>query len=300
MKRHLGIYLRGMAMGIADLIPGVSGGTIALITGIYDPFIGSISSIKFGLIKTLKNQGIKGVWEEVNGTFLVALFAGIATSIFTFSTVLHQLLEHHPANLFAFFFGLIAASVPMMWREVTVWKAHTIAIFMVGVAITFSISLLPPASSNLSPIYLCVCGSLAACAMILPGISGSFILLLLGAYSTVIQAIKDFEVSTLIVTGIGVIVGLLGFSKGLKSLLTKHRNPMMALLVGLLFGSLNAIWPWKEDSILLHTHGDGREVWSQANVLPNIESLVWPILWAIIGFVMVFLLDRWTKDRITS
>ncbi|MDA0912295.1 MAG: DUF368 domain-containing protein [Bacteroidetes bacterium] len=293
MKRHLGIYLRGMAMGIADLIPGVSGGTIALITGIYDPFIGSISSIKFGLIKTLKNQGIKGVWEEVNGAFLVALFAGIATSLFTFSTVLHQLLEHHPSNLFAFFFGLIAASVPIIWREVTHWKVHAIAIFLVGVAITFSISLLPPASSDLSPMYLFVCGCLAACAMILPGISGSFILLLLGAYSTIIQAVKDFELSILIVTGLGVVVGLLGFSKGLKSLLSKHRNAMMALLVGLLFGSLNAVWPWKEN-------GDGREVWLQANILPNFESLAWPIVWAVIGFFIVFLLDRWTKDRITS
>ena len=193
MKRHLGIFLRGMAMGAADLVPGVSGGTVALITGIYDDLLHSISAVSLGLVDTWKNEGFQGVLRALNAPFLVALVAGIGTSIIALSGFLHHLLEHHKAALFAFFFGLVAASIPMVGREITQRNATITALFIAGAAITFGVGSLPPLQVEPSLAYLFACGAIAACAMILPGISGSFILLLLGVYSAVIGALKELD-----------------------------------------------------------------------------------------------------------
>ena len=244
MKRHLGIFLRGMAMGAADLVPGVSGGTVALITGIYDDLLQSISAVSLGLVNTWKNEGFQGVLRALNAPFLVALVAGIGTSIFALSGLLHHLLEHHKAALFAFFFGLVGASIPLIGREITQRTAPTAALFIAGAAITFGVGSLPPLQVEPSLAYLFACGAIAACAMILPGISGSFILLLLGVYGAIIGALKELDFVVISTVGAGAISGLLGFSKGLKSLLAKARNQVMAMLTGLLLGSLQALWPW--------------------------------------------------------
>jgi len=292
MKRHLGIFLRGMAMGAADLVPGVSGGTVALITGIYDKLLQSISAVSLGLVSTWKNEGIQGVWKALNAPFLIALAAGIGTSIVTLSGLLHHLLEHHKAGLFAFFFGLVAASIPLVGREITQRNATTAALFIAGAAMTFGVGSLPPLQVEPSLVYLFACGAVAACAMILPGISGSFILLLLGVYSTVIGALKAFDLLLIATVGAGAICGLLGFSKGLKSLLARARNQVMAALTGLLLGSLQALWPWKENAILLHTHSDGRETWLQTNAWPDSGALLMCLACAAAGVGLVVALQR--------
>lgn len=292
MKRHLGIFLRGMAMGAADLVPGVSGGTVALITGIYDDLLQSISAVSLGLIDTWKNEGFQGVLRALNAPFLVALVAGIGTSIFALSGLLHHLLEHHKAALFAFFFGLVGASIPLVGREITQRTAPTAALFIAGAAITFGVGSLPPLQVEPSLAYLFACGAIAACAMILPGISGSFILLLLGVYGAIIGALKELNLVVIATVGAGAISGLLGFSKGLKSLLAKARNQVMAMLTGLLLGSLQALWPWKENALLLHTHSDGRETWLQTNAWPDSGELLICLACAAAGARLVVAMQR--------
>lgn len=292
MKRHLGIFLRGMAMGAADLVPGVSGGTVALITGIYDDLLQSISAVSLGLVDTLKNEGIQGVWKALNAPFLIALAAGIGTSIVALSGLLHHLLEYHKAALFAFFFGLVAASIPLVGREITQRNATIAALFFTGAAITFGVGSLPPLQVEPSLMYLFACGAVAACAMILPGISGSFILLLLGVYGAVIGALKEFDLVVIATVGAGAVSGLLGFSKGLKVLLSRARNQVMAMLTGLLLGSLQALWPWKENAILLHTHSDGRETWLQTNAWPDAGELLLCLACAAAGAGLVVASQR--------
>lgn len=292
MKRHLGIFLRGMAMGAADLVPGVSGGTVALITGIYDDLLHSISAVSWGLVGTWKADGFSGVLKALNAPFLLALAAGIGTSIIGLSGLLHHLLEHHRAALFAFFFGLVAASIPLVGREINRRNTSLGLLFIAGAAITFGVGSLPPLQVEPNLLYLFACGAIAACAMILPGISGSFILLLLGVYSTVIGALKEFDVLVIATVGAGAVSGLLGFSKGLKSLLARARNQVMAALTGLLLGSLQALWPWKENAVLLHTHSDGRETWLQTNAWPDSGEWLTCMVCAAVGAGLVMALHR--------
>lgn len=299
MKRHLGIFLRGMAMGAADLVPGVSGGTVALITGIYDDLLQSISAVSLGLVGTWEKEGSQGIWKALNAPFLIALAAGIGTSIVALSGLLHHLLEHHKAALFAFFFGLVAASIPLVGREITQRNATIAALFIAGAVITFGVGSLPPLQVEPSLMYLFACGAVAACAMILPGISGSFILLLLGVYSVVISALKELDLVVIATVGTGAVSGLLGFSKGLKALLARARNQVLAMLTGLLLGSLQALWPWKENALLLHTHSDGRETWLQTNAWPASGELLICLACAAAGAGLVVALQR-LGNRLTA
>ena len=287
MKRQLGIFVRGLAMGAADLVPGVSGGTVALITGIYDELLKAISSFDLSLVSTWKAGGFRAVWGHINGSFLTALAMGIGTSIIALSGLLHYLLEHERIGLYSFFFGLVGTSVPLIGREILDRNVWSIGSFVLGALITFSVGSLPPMAVTPGYFYLFFCGAIAACAMILPGISGSFILLLLGVYSHVIGAIKSLDVLTVMVVGLGAMCGLLGFSRVLKKWLERSRNTIMALLAGLLLGSLQALWPWKENAILLYTHSDGRETWLQSNQWPELGDLTGPIVWLAVGSLLV-------------
>ena len=299
MKRHLGIFLRGMAMGAADLVPGVSGGTVALITGIYDELLQSISAVSWGLVQTWRDKGLRGVMHTLNAPFLIALVAGIGASIVALSGLLHHLLEYHKAPLFAFFFGLVAASIPLVGREISQRNAAHTILFIAGAAITFIVGSLPPLEVEPSLVYLFVCGAVAACAMILPGISGSFILLLLGVYSAVIGALKELDLMVIVTVGAGVVTGLLGFSKGLKALLASARTRVMATLTGFLLGSLQALWPWKENALLLHTHSDGRETWLQTNAWPDSGDLFFCLVCAAAGIALVVSL-QWLGKRLAA
>ena len=236
--KHIQLFLKGMAMGAADVVPGVSGGTIAFITGIYERLIGAISSInKQTLLMLFKGQ-FRQLWTAIDGTFLAVLFAGIFTSILTLASVLTFTLEHYPILTWSFFFGLVAASVWMMGRTVKQWNAQAVVAFVLGTIVAYAITEMNATAGSEAPWYLILSGALAICAMILPGISGSFILLLLGAYSTVLAAVANRELLTIAYVGIGAVLGLLLFSKGLKYIFERFYNPTIALLSGFLLGSL--------------------------------------------------------------
>ena len=241
----LGIFLRGMMMGAADIVPGVSGGTVAFITGIYDTLLTSIRAFDIAFLQRVLKLDVRGAWEHVNGGFLLALLLGIATSIFSLARMISWLLETWPVPLWAFFFGLILASALVLLREVEQWNAARLLCLLAGAATAVFIALSPTASLQLGLAGVFLSGFLAICAMILPGISGSFILVLLGMYGTVLAALKSLDLVFILVFAVGAGAGLLCFSRLLHWLLHRFHQATMALLTGFLFGSLAVVWPWK-------------------------------------------------------
>ena len=241
-----GVYLRGMLMGAADIVPGVSGGTMAFITGIYDTLLGSIRAVDLDFVQKVFRLDIRGAWEHVNGGFLLALLAGIATSILTLARGISWVLENHPVPLWAFFFGLILASALVLLRHVEGWNASKGLSLLTGIAIAATIALSPMVNLEFGLPGVFVAGFLAICAMILPGISGSFILVLLGMYGATLAAVKSLDITFLLVLALGAVCGLLCFSRLLHWLLSRFHQGTMALLTGFLFGSLLVVWPWKQ------------------------------------------------------
>ena len=297
-KEYLSLSLKGMAMGAADIIPGVSGGTIAFISGIYEELIETINNVNFEAIKKLKNNGIKSFWTHINGNFLIALLTGIAISIMSLAKVITHLLETHSQLLWGFFFGLIVASVYIVGKQVNKWDINNIISLIIGSSIAFYITILNPMQNPDALWFVFLSGSIAICAMILPGISGSFILLLLGSYEFILVAIKDFKLDIITIFGIVCITGLLAFSKLLNWLFKKYHDITIALLTGFLIGSLNKIWPWKETiQTRINSHGE-IVPFIQSNVLPsNFEgdsNIIEVILLSLIGIVLIYLLERFS------
>jgi len=246
ISQYLIIGLKGVAMGAADAVPGVSGGTIAFISGIYEELVTTISSIDFSLFKTLKKQGFLAFWKQLNGGFLIALLSGILVSFVSFMRLAKYLIEYHPVLIWSFFFGLIVASIIYVARQIKKWRLSTLISLIVGTLMAYYITTLPSLGSNENPYFLFFAGALAICAMILPGISGSFILVILGAYKTLSDALHDFNFQRIALFAGGAVLGLLSFSRLLKWLFKNHENTTLALLTGFIIGSLNKIWPWKE------------------------------------------------------
>ena len=297
-KEYLSLSLKGMAMGAADIIPGVSGGTIAFISGIYEELIETINNVNFEAIKKLKNNGIKSFWTHINGNFLIALLTGIAISIMSLAKVITHLLETHSQLLWGFFFGLIVASVYIVGKQVNKWDINNIISLIIGSSIAFYITILNPMQNPDALWFVFLSGSIAICAMILPGISGSFILLLLGSYEFILVAIKDFKLDVITIFGVGCITGLLAFSKLLNWLFKKYHDITIALLTGFLIGSLNKIWPWKETiQTRINSHGE-IVPFIQSNVLPsNFEgdsNIIEVIFLSLIGIVIIYLLERFS------
>ena len=297
-KEYLSLSLKGMAMGAADIIPGVSGGTIAFISGIYEELIETINNVNFEAIKKLKNNGIKSFWTHINGNFLITLLTGIAISIMSLAKVITHLLETHSQLLWGFFFGLIVASVYIVGKQVNKWDINNIISLIIGSSIAFYITILNPMQNPDALWFVFLSGSIAICAMILPGISGSFILLLLGSYEFILVAIKDFKLDVITIFGVGCITGLLAFSKLLNWLFKKYHDITIALLTGFLIGSLNKIWPWKETiQTRINSHGE-IVPFIQSNVLPsNFEgdsNIIEVILFSLIGLVLIYLLERFS------
>ena len=240
-----GIFLRGLLMGAADIVPGVSGGTVAFITGIYDQLLDSLRAVDLAFLAKLSRLDITGAWQHINGRFLLALLLGIATSIFSLAQLVSWVLEHHPVPLWAFFFGLILASAAVLLREVDNWSAPKVLCLLSAGAVAVCIALSPVMSLEMGLAGVFLAGFLAVCAMILPGISGSFILVLLGMYSTTLVALKSLDLVFILVFVIGAGCGLLCFSRLLHWLLQRFHQGTMAVLTGFLFGSLLVVWPWK-------------------------------------------------------
>lgn len=279
-------------MGAADVVPGVSGGTIAFITGIYDQLLASINAFNFKTLMLLKKEGFKAVWTEVNGSFLLALGTGIAISFLTLARVFKFLLDTYPHLLWGFFFGLIIGSVILVRTMVSKWNWQAIAGLIIGTVVSYGFTIMQPGNGDYQLWFVFVSGAIAICAMILPGISGSFILLLMGMYYPMLKAVKDFDLIFVGVLGFGAIVGLLSFSRLLKWTLDHHRNVTVAVLIGFLIGSLNEIWPWK-NTLEFRVNSHGEEVpYIQENVLPSAmedpqTGLVLLLLAAGVGIILL-------------
>lgn len=297
IKDYTIICLKGMAMGAADVVPGVSGGTIAFISGIYEELLGTISNVNLKLLTTLRKKGIKAAWNQLNGNFMFALFIGIAISIFSLAKVLKWLLENEPILLWSFFFGLVLASVIYIGKQIQKWSFLAVFFLIAGAILAYYITTLNPmVSENSSLWFLFLAGALAICAMILPGISGAFILVLLGAYKSVLQAVNDRDIFTIAVVGLGAIVGLLSFSRILKWLFAKYKDLTLAVLTGFIVGSLNKIWPWKE-TLTWRTNSKGIEVpLKQMSISPTSfdgdAQLTLAIVLSLVGFGLILLLEK--------
>ena len=297
IKEYVVISLKGMAMGAADVVPGVSGGTIAFISGIYEELLNSISSFKFSLINVLKNEGIKVVWKKINGSFLLALFIGICFSVLSLAKLIENLLENHPILIWSFFFGLVLASIIYIAKQIKLWNIKCYLYLIFGLIFAYYITTLNPViTQNSSPWFLFLAGMIAICAMILPGISGSFILVLLGAYKPILNAINTKDFFSIIIFMAGAVLGLLTFSRVLKWLFSTYKNYTLALLIGFIAGSLNKIWPWKE-TISWRTNSKGIEVpFTTTSVSPfsfdGDSKLLMAGLLAIIGFGLILLLEK--------
>jgi len=252
-KQLVGIYVRGMAMGAADIVPGVSGGTIALIAGIYERLINALGSIGPNLWTIFQQEGgVKGfaaIWRQVDATFLLCLLLGIATSFATLAGIIKHLLDNQPLLIWSFFFGLVVATVFILLSEIKRWNIGRVALFATGLIAAVVISSMPLLTTTPSLPYLFFAGAIAICAMILPGISGSFILLLLGAYDAVLEAVDTMNLSAIFTVIAGMATGLLLFTRALKWLLSHYYQATLALLTGFIAGSLIKVWPWKVDAL---------------------------------------------------
>ena len=304
MKRNIKEYfiigLKGVAMGAADVVPGVSGGTIAFISGIYDELIDSINSFDLSKIKMLKSEGIVATFKAVNGAFLMSLLLGIGLSVLSLARLFKYLIENKPIFIWAFFFGLVLASIVFIAKQIEKWSILAVVLLVIGTGLAYYISIVPAmGSSNNSPLFLMLAGALAICAMILPGISGAFILLLLGAYKPALDAIHNYDFKKIAFLGIGAVIGLLSFAKVLKWLFNHYRNATLALLTGFVIGSLNKIWPWKE--VLKSEMINGKlKILQEKNISPfTVENnhLFAAIGLAIMGFLVILILEKVGKHQ---
>ncbi len=287
-------------MGTADVIPGVSGGTIAFIMGIYEELINSLKSIDKDAIILLFRFQIADFWKKINGTFLISLLSGIVTSLVSLARLMTYLLENYPIQIWSFFFGLIMISSPLILRDIKKWNMGTVISFIVGTVAAYLITVLSPTETPTNLPFIFFCGAFAICAMILPGISGAFMLLLIGKYEYMITALIELNVPVIIVFVSGCFFGLLGFSHFLSWILTHYRFPTLAVLAGFMIGSLNKVWPWKEVTAFRLDH-DGNQV-------PAFDKSIWPwdylektgndplvfkaILFAAIGILLVVGIEK--------
>jgi putative membrane protein len=244
-------------MGGADVIPGVSGGTVAFIMGIYEELLFSLGSFDLEAFHMLRKFQFASFWKKVNGSFLVTLLAGIMTSILSLARLMTYLLDTYPIHIWSFFFGLILVSTPLILRDIKKWTPMTAVWFAVGIVVAYLITVLSPTETPTTWWFIIFSGSLAICAMILPGISGAFILLLIGKYEYMINALIHADLGTVALFAFGCVVGLLSFARFLSWILTHYRFPTIAVLAGFMLGSLNKVWPWKEvTAFRLDSHGN--------------------------------------------
>lgn len=298
--QYLLLYLKGMAMGSADVVPGVSGGTIAFITGIYETLLESIGKINLEALNLLKSGQIKALWSHVNGNFLLVLLLGIATSIISLAKIITVLLSDFPIQVWSFFFGLIVISALIILREIKKWNFGVLLALIIGAIIAYFITSSTPAETSNAPWFIFLSGAVAICAMILPGISGAFILLLFGKYEYILAAIKDFQILDIILFGLGCVAGLLTFARVVSWLFKKFHNLTMGVLSGFMIGSLYKVWPWKETTATYIDRHNELKPLTQVAVLPNeylaktgaepffLEALAF----AAFGFLLVLGVDR--------
>ncbi len=286
-------------MGAADVVPGVSGGTIAFISGIYDDLIEALKNASGPAWIQLKKGGIPAFWTSIKGTFLVFLFGGIAVSIISLAKVIHYLLNTYPLLVWSFFFGLILASAWLVSKSIEKWSVTNIISLALGALVAFLITLGTPAETPEGRIYIFGAGAIAICAMILPGISGSFILLLMGKYEFILDAVKSFNLSVIALFGAGCVVGLLSFSRLLSFLLKKYHGITVSILTGFMLGALNKVWPWKE-VLSTRMNSKGEEVpFLEKSISPfqfdGDAQLIICIVLALLGILLIVGIDLIAK-----
>ena len=298
--------LKGMAMGAADIVPGVSGGTIAFITGIYEELITSLNNINFRAIMILRKEGLKSFWNHINGNFFIFLLAGIAISLVSLVRIVTYLLENEPVLIWSFFFGLIIASIVLIGKRVNYWRLTTIVAILVGTVVALWISSIQTIANVDANWYIFLSGAIAICAMILPGISGSFILLLMGSYHMILNGLKNLDLLVIGLFGSGCVMGLISFSRLLKYLFNKFHDQTVALLTGFMIGSLYKVWPWKirVGDAPINIHSDGKEDWMTANVMPgNLDGdpqLGLAIICVILGLGLILILHRFAPKEVVN
>ncbi|MEQ9423839.1 MAG: DUF368 domain-containing protein [Cyclobacteriaceae bacterium] len=299
-KDYILLYLKGIGMGGADVVPGVSGGTIAFITGIYEELINSIKSLDLNAFKLLFSLRLNEFWKHINGPFLITLFLGIVTSILSLAKLITYLLEHFPIQLWSFFFGLIVISALSVGSQIKNKNFVSGLFGVAGIVIAYLITSATPATTPDALWFIFLSGMVAICAMILPGISGSFILLIFGKYQYVLESLKDVNVAVIVVFVAGCVVGILSFSRVVSWFLQRHHDSTVAVLAGFMVGSLYKIWPWK-NTLSYRVNSAGEQVpFLQDNVLPteyleltgNEPLLLYAVLFMAFGFFIVVILEK--------
>lgn len=292
LKDYVVLMLKGMGMGAADVVPGVSGGTIAFIVGIYDELINSIKSINLESLKLFFTGKWGAFWKKINGNFLFFLLAGIGISVFSLAKLITWLLVDHPILVWSFFFGLVLASTWFVSKDIKEWKSwKTWIAFVIGVVVAFYITVATPAETPSNLLFIFLCGAIAICAMILPGISGSFILVLLGKYFFIMDAVKTLDVVVMVVFAAGACIGITSFSRILSYALAHFRNITLAVLTGFMLGSLNKVWPWKEVvETFVDSHGEVKPL-VEHNILPN-AYVPEAVVLMVVGFFLVYFLEK--------
>lgn len=311
MIKNIVVALKGFAMGAANVIPGVSGGTIALLTGIFEKLVGSLNALMDIASWKLLFKGKFKEWNEyVNGTFLLWLAIGVLVSVFTLAKLMEYVLHFYPIQTWAFFFGLIVVSSIFLLRDIGKWDFKAVVFLLAGVALGVVICTLSPTETTDSLWFIALCGAIAICTMILPGISGSFILVILGKYDFIMRAIGDLDIPVLAMFGLGCVLGILAFSKFLHWLLSKFETPTLLVLIGFTLGSLVKVWPWSDKVSALAAqmaHGgmtlEAAEAASEAMIATGADfsNMIHPqvggaLAWFAVGAVFVFAIE-WLGSR---
>lgn len=283
--KNIIVALKGFAMGAANVIPGVSGGTIALLTGIFNELIESLNALmSVSTWKLLLEGKVKEFWNTIHGTFLLWLAIGVVLSVFSLAKLMEYVLSHHPVQTWAFFFGLIIVSAIFMLSDIKDWKGSDVMWLVIGIALGAVICTLSPTETTSDLWFIAVCGAIAVCTMILPGISGSFILVLLGKYEYVMKAVSELNVPVLAVFTLGCVIGIVAFSKILHWLIGKYEKPTLLVLIGFTLGALVKVWPWTDKAAC-----------EAANVLIGAPEgtlhVPGAIVWALIGAGLVLILE---------
>ena len=277
---HLRVFFCGILMGIADAIPGISGGTIALLLGIYEELIGSISNFNINLFQNLKKKGIKYCWNKINGNFLLSLISGVLLSLVSFVKIFSVLIQKYPLFIWSFFLGLILATLFVINRNIKKWNIVNFILIFIFAFLTILLSIINPSiSENINLFYILICGIIASSAMILPGISGSLILVILGVYTLIINALNNLEYNIILVFLIGCLIGIINFSKIIKWLFHNYRDYTFSIMLGLVIGSIYTVWPWRK---------------SFTDDVTN-EYIFISVIITIIGFAVIYSLEKISK-----
>ncbi len=325
LKGLLGVYVRGIAMGAADVIPGVSGGTIAFITGIHETLINALNEVDMTAVKMLFKFQFKALEKKLNGRFLIALTVGIFTAVLSLARIIKYLLGEYPEAVWAFFFGLIIASIFVIAKEIKQWSAGNIIALVIGAVIAYLLTISDVIKTPNTGIYIYMAGVISIMAMILPGISGSFILVILDKYAYIIDLISSvstglkgiisallsrdtdtaamhweaMELMPILIFQMGTLTGIIGFSKVLTWLFKKYYAVTIALLTGFLIGSLNGVWPWK--NVLTYyndSHGNPKPLLEENTLPASYDSYFFlAVILAILGFLIVYFMERYSSKK---